>query len=89
MAKIKDVRNMKVHESSGYRYKSTPQIMLKGDWLKAFGFDMGMQIVVKCEDGKLVITPADGFYFENSAVMSPVSMVAETPAKYEKKRKQV
>lgn len=42
MAKIKDVRNMKVRESSGYRYKSTPQIMLKGDWLKAFGFDMGM-----------------------------------------------
>lgn len=44
---------------------------------------------MKREDGKLVITPADGFYFENGAVLGPVSMVSETPAMYEKKRKQV
>lgn len=28
-------RQLKVHESSGYKYKPTPSILLKGDWLKA------------------------------------------------------
>ena len=43
---FKKNRNMKVHGTSGYRYKATPTIMLKGEWLKELGF----------ENGKLVIT---------------------------------
>ena len=36
---FKKNRNMKVHGTSGYRYKATPTIMLKGEWLKELGFD--------------------------------------------------
>ena len=53
---MKKFRNMKVYEQSGYQYKSTPAIMLKGMWLKEFGFEIGDYISVVCEDGKLVIT---------------------------------
>ncbi len=56
---FKEYRNMKVYEQSGYHYKATPTIMLKGQWLKECGFDMGTPITVKCEGGKLTITRAD------------------------------
>ena len=49
---------MKVYEQNGYHYKYTPTIMLKGLWLKEFGFSEGTQIQVQCEDGKPIITKA-------------------------------
>lgn len=54
---IKKSRQMKVYGQSGYHYKSTPAIMLKGHWLKELGFEIGDYISVSCENGKLVITP--------------------------------
>ena len=33
--------------------------MLKGQWLKDWGFEIDDAIVVKCEDGKLVISKAE------------------------------
>ena len=53
---FKKNRNMKVHGTSGYRYKATPTIMLKGEWLKELGFEIGDYVSVCCENGKLVIT---------------------------------
>ena len=53
---FKKNRNMKVHGKSGYRYKATPTIMLKGEWLKELGFEIGDYVSVSCENGKLVIT---------------------------------
>ena len=50
-------RSIKVYGQSGYRYRETPTIMLKGMWLKEAGFDIGDYISVTCEDGRLVITP--------------------------------
>ena len=50
-------RSVKVYGQSGYKYKETPTIMLKGMWLKELGFDIGDYISVTCEDGRLVITP--------------------------------
>ena len=41
---MKKFRNMKVYEQSGYQYKSTPAIMLKGQWLREAGFDCGTSI---------------------------------------------
>lgn len=32
---FKRIRNRKVYEQSVYHYKSTPTIMLKGQWLKS------------------------------------------------------
>ena len=50
---------MKVYGQSGYRYKSTPTIMLKGQWLRDLGFDEDTPITVRCEGGRLTITRAD------------------------------
>ena len=55
----KKYREMKVYEASGYQYKRTPSIVLKGQWLSELGFDIGDQIEVKCEDGRLIITKAN------------------------------
>lgn len=48
-------RSIKVYGQSGYKYRETPTIMLKGQWLKEAGFDIGDYISVTCEDGKLII----------------------------------
>ena len=56
---FKKFRKMKVYEASGYNYKRTPSIILKGDWLKETGFDVGGLIQVECENGKLIITPRE------------------------------
>lgn len=63
---IKDGRNMKkskrslkVIEQSGYRYKPTPTLTLKGAWLEEWGFVANLPVTVQCEDGKLVITPKE------------------------------
>lgn len=50
-------RSMKVHAQSGYNYKATPTIILKGQWLQEMGFEIGDYISISCEDGKLIITP--------------------------------
>ena len=73
--KAKKTRNMKVYEQSGYHYKSTPTIMLKGQWLKELGFDYGTLISVACENGRLVITPRTEAVYATEAA-APM-MVAE------------
>lgn len=55
MAK-KNEREQKVCAMSGYNYKSVPAIRLMGQWLEAAGFHIGDPVLVKCEDGKLVIS---------------------------------
>lgn len=54
---VKKIRNYKVCRQSGYQYKSTPAILIRGQWLKELGFDIGDYVSVSCEDGRLVITP--------------------------------
>ena len=44
-------RNLKIYEMSGYQYKPTPTIMLKGQWLSELGFEAGNRIKVSCEEG--------------------------------------
>ena len=48
---------MNVRRRNGYDYCSTPAIILKGNWLKEAGFDIGDYVSVSCENGKLIITP--------------------------------
>lgn len=55
MAAFKSERKMKVYAQSGYHYKDTATIILKGAWLETLGFEPGTPIVVKCHDGKLEI----------------------------------
>ena len=54
---MKTNRSMKVRKQSGYNYCPTPAIILKGNWLKEVGFEIGEYISVRCENGKLIITP--------------------------------
>ena len=74
---IKKFRNMKVYEQSGYNYKSTPTIMLKGQWLKEAGFDCGTSITVTCEDGKLIITLREEASYIDAFEKQQSMMVAE------------
>jgi len=46
---------MKVYAQSGYHYKSTPTITLKGKWLEEWGFKIDTPIIVQYEEGKLTI----------------------------------
>jgi len=55
MRKKKTKRQLKVVEQSGYKYKPTPTIILKGQWLREFGFVPGEIVEVYCESGKLYI----------------------------------
>lgn len=54
-----DSRKLKVYEGSSWNYKSVPEIILEGDWLKQYGFTEDTPIHVLCEDRKLTITPRD------------------------------
>lgn len=84
MAK-KSVRNMKVCGQSGYQYKATPAIMLKGQWLKDWGFEIDDPVVVMCEDGKLIITKAEEESGEMPGVYGLEQRVAESARTYGKK----
>ena len=55
----KEYREMKVYEQSGYQYKPTPAIILKGKWLEELGFGSGTPVVVRCQGGQLTITPSN------------------------------
>lgn len=55
----KEHRELKIYSSSGYNYKETPTIMMKGQWLKEYGFEIGSQYCVDCKKGKIIITLKD------------------------------
>lgn len=59
----KSKRTLKVCEQSGYRYKPTPALMLKGAWLEEWGFTLNMPVVVQCEEGRLIITPRENISY--------------------------
>ena len=82
---FKKFRKMKVYEASGYNYKRTPSIILKGDWLKETGFEIGGLIQVECENGKLIITPRKQEVMEYHTPCGQCMMVAEDCKDYGKK----
>lgn len=79
---FKKFRNMKVCEQSGYKYKATPTIILKGQWLKDASFDIGDSIAVTCEDGKLIITPREEISFIDAFETEQAMMVVEKKGEY-------
>lgn len=82
---FKKFRKMKVYSASGYNYKNTPSIILKGDWLKESGFDIGGLIQVECENGKLIITPREEKVVEFVPPCGVCSCAAEKCVAYGKK----
>lgn len=59
MGAFKKERKMKVYAQSGYQYKDTATIILKGAWLETLGFEPGTPITVQCDGGSLIITRTD------------------------------
>lgn len=53
---VKGIRTLKVYGQSGYKYQETPTIQLKGKWLEEYGFNIGENYQVLCENGKLTLT---------------------------------
>lgn len=53
---MKKERNLTVYGFKGRRDNYPAEIRIKGQWLKDFGFDVGVQYHVECEDGKLILT---------------------------------
>ena len=51
-------RKLKVYEQSmsGSRYTQVPTIILKGQWLKAAGFEAGQYVEVVCEGNKIILS---------------------------------
>lgn len=49
----KKKHNLKVYGQSGYKYKETPTIILKGQWLKKAGFEVGNRITLECDNGTI------------------------------------
>ena len=78
---FKKIRNMKVYNVRRYEdYKDTPTIIMKGEWLKEAGFNIGSLIQVECENGKLVITPRKEVSYAEDFGKQQIRMVAEKGA---------
>ena len=73
----KEKRKLKVCEQSGYNYKPTPTLMLKGAWLEEWGFTSNMSVSVHCEEGRLIITPLETANFIDIFEERLASKVAE------------
>lgn len=54
--KIKEYRELKVGSFYNYGSKESPMLRLQGLWMENFGFKIGDPVLVKCEDGKLIIS---------------------------------
>lgn len=79
----KSKRLLKVIAQSGYRYKPTPTLTLKGAWLEEWGFTANLPVTVQCEDGKLVITPREEVsYIDAFEESQMVGVMAEKKGGY-------
>ena len=58
--KEKKNRRLKVYgQSNGYNYQDVPAIVLKGKWLEKAGFDIGADLLVEYENGRIFISDAE------------------------------
>lgn len=48
---------MKIHGTSAYHYKQVPTLILKGDYLKDFGFNIDTKVSVRLEQERIIIIP--------------------------------
>lgn len=54
--KTKEYRELKIGSFCNYGSKESPMLRLQGLWMQDFGFKIGDPVLVKCEDGKLIIS---------------------------------
>ena len=51
----KEYRELTVSEATNYGRKTAPMLRIQGVWFQELGFNIGDPVLVKCEDGKLII----------------------------------
>lgn len=57
MAKArKDYRELTMSEATNYGRRTTPMLRIQGLWFQELGFNIGDPVLVKCEDGQIIIT---------------------------------
>lgn len=55
MKENKKTRKLKVYSQSGYKYRNTPTIVLKGKRLEDSGFEIGKNFLVELGDGIITL----------------------------------
>ncbi len=50
-------RKIKVNAESSYKYKPTPTIKIKGNYLVEHGFNIDTILNIEIEEDKIIITP--------------------------------
>lgn len=50
-------RKIKVNAESSYKYKPTPTIKIKGNYLTEHGFNIDTALDIEIENEKIIITP--------------------------------
>ncbi|QBE97974.1 Endoribonuclease SymE [Blautia producta] len=57
MARVKkEFRELTVSEATNYGRRTAPMLRIQGLWLEKLGFNKGDPVLVKCKDGKLIVT---------------------------------
>ena len=51
----KEYRKLTVSEATNYGMKRAPMLRIQGLWFQEMGFNVGDPVLVKCEEGKLII----------------------------------
>lgn len=51
----KEYRELTVSEATNYGRKTAPMLRIQGHWFQELGFNVGDPVLVKCEEGKLII----------------------------------
>lgn len=51
----KEYRELTVSEACCYGRKTAPMLRIQGLWFQELGFNIGDPVLVKCEEGKLII----------------------------------
>lgn len=51
----KEYRELTVSEATNYGRKTAPMLRIQGRWFQELGFNIGDPVLVKCEEGKLII----------------------------------
>lgn len=51
----KEYRELTVSEACCYGRKTAPLLRIQGHWFQELGFNIGDPVLIKCEEGKLII----------------------------------
>ena len=51
----KEYRELTVSEATNYGMRRAPMLRIQGLWFQELGFNVGDPVLIKCEEGKLII----------------------------------